>query len=119
MLGDSPRTVQYWVHHFEADGLQGLADHERPGRPTRLSARQHSQHNRVLRHEPAAVGLVGALWDGKTVAAYLDGQFAITLSVRQCQRLFRTLDFRLRKPRRVIAKADAAQHAAAKKHSGR
>jgi transposase len=119
MLGDAPRTVQYWVHRFEVDGLQGLADHERPGRPTRLSTRQLAHLNRVLRDEPAAVGLVGAIWDGKTVAAYLEEQFAITLSVRQCQRLFRTLDFRLRQPRPVIAKADAAQHAVAKKNSRR
>jgi transposase len=119
LLGDAPRTVQYWVHRFETDGLQGLADHERPGRPTRLSTRQHAHIARVLRQEPAAVGLTGAIWDGKTVATYLEDRFGIALGVRQCQRLFRTLGFRLRKPRPVIAKADAARHAAAKKNSRR
>ena len=119
LLGDAPRTVQNWVHRFEADGLQGLSDHDRPGRPTRLSARQKAQVARVLRQEPAAVGLAGASWDGKTVATYLEDHFDIALGVRQCQRLFRTLGFRLRKPRPVIAKADAAQHAAAKRNSAR
>ena len=119
LLGDAPRTVQYWVHRFESEGLEGLADHERPGRPTRLSPRQQAHIARVLRQEPAAVGLAGAIWDGKTLATYLDDHFGIDLGVRQCQRLFRTLDFRLRKPRPVIAKADAVQHAAAKKNSAR
>lgn len=119
LLGDAPRTVQYWVHRFEADGLQGLSDQERPGRPTRLSKRQEAHLSRVLRKEPAAVGLTGAIWDGKTVATYLEAHFDIVLGVRQCQRLFRTLGFRLRKPRPVIAKADATRHAAAKKNSVR
>ncbi len=119
LLGDAPRTVQYWVHRFETDGLQGLVDQDRPGRPTRLSARQQAHLARVLRGEPAAVGLRGAIWDGKTVAAYLDAQFDVTLSVRQCQRLFRTMGFRLRKPRPMIAKADPERHRRAKKNFGR
>ena len=33
LLGDAPRTVAYWVHRFERDGLGGLTEEERPGRP--------------------------------------------------------------------------------------
>jgi len=40
LLGDSPRTVAYWVRRFEVDGLPGLAEGERPGRPRRLSKEQ-------------------------------------------------------------------------------
>jgi hypothetical protein len=36
LLGDGPRTVQYWVHAFEREGLAGLQEGERPGRPRRL-----------------------------------------------------------------------------------
>ncbi len=32
LLGDAPRTVERWVHHFEQDGLAGLTEGER-GRP--------------------------------------------------------------------------------------
>ena len=48
----------------------------------------------------------GNLWDGKTLAAWIEREYAIHLGTRQCQRLFRQLDFRLRKPRPLIAKAD-------------
>jgi len=37
LLGDSPRTVAYWVKRFEAEGLSGLADADRPGRPSKLN----------------------------------------------------------------------------------
>ena len=33
MLGDSPRTVQYWIRRFDEEGLSGLAEGDRPGRP--------------------------------------------------------------------------------------
>jgi transposase len=106
LLGDSPRTVEYWVERFERDGLGGLIDGDREGRPSRLSQDQLDEIGRVLRSPPASVGLTGHLWDGKTLSRYITVKFHINLGVRQCQRLFRTLDFRLRKPRPFIAKAD-------------
>lgn len=105
LLGDSPRTVQYWVHRFDAEGLAGLAEGDRPGRPGRLSEAQMGVLSKVLRDSPTAVGMDASLWDGKTLAAFIHRRWGISLGVRQCQRLFRQLDFRLRKPRPVIAKA--------------
>lgn len=105
-LGDAPRTVEYWVHHFEQEGLAGLAEGERSGRPARLSAAQLEEVERVLREPPEAVGLADNLWDGKTLSAYLGQRYGIELGVRQCQRLFRQFGFRLRKPRGLVAKAD-------------
>jgi hypothetical protein len=44
--------------------------------------------------------------DGKTLSAWIQKSYGIELKVRQCQRLFRHLQVRLRKPRPVLAKAD-------------
>jgi len=57
------------------------------------------------------------LWDGKTLSAWIEKAYGIQLRVRQCQRLFRQLDFRLRKPRPVLAKADPARQKKHKKNS--
>ena len=99
LLGDAPRTVEYWVHEFEEMGLAGLLEGERSGRPRRLSEKQLQEINAVLRHMPREAGLGGNLWDGKTLAAWIEREYGIDLGVRQCQRLFRQLGFRLRKPR--------------------
>ena len=40
LLGDSPRAVAYWANRFEAEGLSGLADADRPGRPSKLNGHQ-------------------------------------------------------------------------------
>lgn len=119
LLGDAPRTVQYWVRQFEKDGLAGLAEGERTGRPSRLQPKQLAEIGMVLREPPDASGLSVNLWDGKTLAEFIEREYDVALGVRQCQRLFRQFGFRLRKPRPLIARADPARQAEHKKNSGR
>ena len=115
LLGDSRRTVEYWVNRFEAQGLAGLREGERPGRPTRLNDRQLKLVSAALRLPPRDFGLEGNLWDGKLLSAHLHQEYGVALGVRQCQRLFRQFGFRLRKPRPLIAHADPEEQAAVKK----
>jgi transposase len=115
VLGDSARSVEYWVHRFERDGFGGLSDGERSGRPARLSQANRDQVEKALRGCPSDFGLVGQLWDGPLLSAFLKQQLGVTLQVRQCQRLFRQMGFRLRKPRPQVASADPQVQAAHKK----
>jgi len=68
LLGDSPRTVAYWLNRFEAEGLSGLADAARPGRPRRLNEQQLHQAQEALRTSPADYGLNANLWDSSVSA---------------------------------------------------
>lgn len=106
LLGDSQRTVRYWINSYLDRGLQGLVDEERPGRPRKLSAEQIGNIEAALRLRPEDAGLTGTIWDGKTLSAYVLMAFGVELGARQCQRLFRELGFRLRKPRPTIARSD-------------
>ena len=119
LLGDSSRTVQYWVHRFEHEGLAGLREGERSGRPPRLSEQQLQAVNAALRRPPEQAGLAVNLWDGKALAQFLRERHGVVLGVRQCQRLFRQLGFRLRKPRSLIAQADPERQREHKKNSRR
>ena len=116
LLGDSPRTVQYWVGRFEEAGLSGLADADRPGRPRKLDSDQLDRIATVLRASPQEAGMSVNLWDGKTLSAFILKEWDIVLGVRQCQRLFRQLGFRFRKPRPVIAHADPEKQQRYKKN---
>jgi transposase len=115
VLGDSPRTLTYWVQRFTADGLSGLMEAERSGRPSRLSPEQYAHVEGILRASPREVGISAGLWDGPTLSRYLQEQFGVELKTRQCQRLFRQMGFRLRKPRPQVSKADPAAQAVHKK----
>jgi transposase len=115
LLGDAPRTVEYWVRRFEESGLAGLSESARPGRPSRLGADQLEAIEVALRDSPAAFGLSTNIWDGKTLSAWISRQWGLSLGTRQCQRLFRQLGFRLRKPRPQVAHADPELQRAHKK----
>ena len=109
--------MQYWIRRFESEGLAGLVEDERSGRPARLSSEQLQEIAAVLRQSPRNAGLSVNLWDGKTLSAFIGERFHVEMGVRQCQRIFRQLDFRLRKPRPIIARADPARQAVHKKNS--
>lgn len=115
LLGDSARSVEYWVNRFEETGFGGLAEGERSGRPSRLSAQQLEQVGAWLRQTPERCGLDANLWDGKTLAALIQRKFQVQMGTRQCQRLFRQLGFRLRKPRPLVGHPDPALQRAHKK----
>jgi len=86
-LGDAPRSIEYWVGRFEKEGLAGLWERERSGRPRRLSEKQMEAVDRILRRSPQEAGLSRNLWDGKTLSRWLERNYHLTLGVRQCQRI--------------------------------
>lgn len=114
-LDESERSVQRWVNRFEQIGFSGLREGERPGRPSRLEDKQWRRLEIDLRRSPREFGFDQTLWDGKLLAAHVRKRYQVELGVRQCQRLFGQMGFRLRKPRPLIAKADPAAQAAFKK----
>lgn len=115
LFGEDARTVQRWVQRFEQRGFDGLHDGERPGRSRGLDARQWRRLERDLRRSPMAFGHAQNLWDGRVLSEHLKQRYAVRLGVRQCQRLFHQMGFRLRKPRPQVAQSDPQRVAAVKK----
>jgi len=115
LFGEDRRTVQRWIKTFEKHGLEGLREGERSGRPRSLDARQMTSLGKDLRRPPSDFGFQAGLWDGKLLSEHLRRNYRLTLGVRQCQRLFRQLGIRLRKPRPQVAQSDPASVRAFKK----
>ena len=115
LFGEAATTVQRWVGRFEAGGLDALREGERPGRPATLEAGQWRKLESDLRKTPRNFGLDATLWDGPSLAEHLRRRYRVDLGVRQCQRLFRRLGFRLRKPRPQVAQSDPIRVAVVKK----
>ena len=90
-------------------------DQERKGRPAAIDERISRKINEDLRQLPRDLGYEQNLWDGKLLSHHLAVKYDVRLGVRQCQRFFRALGFRRRKPRPVIAQADPALQRAYKK----
>ena len=116
LFGENSSTVQRWVKRFEHSGFDGLRDSERPGRPPSLDDRQWKRLGRDLRKSPREFGHEQSLWDGKLLSAHLRQRYGVRLGVRQCQRVFHQMGFRLRKPRPQVAQSDPARVADFKKN---
>ncbi len=89
LLGDDPATVRRWIHRSHRDGLAGLADRPRPGRP-RLGSPGLGQRIRRLLAQPTA-------W---TIARLSQRLGRPAMSLRTLQRRTREVA-RWRRPRLV------------------
>lgn len=103
-LGRSARCVELWVNRFNRFGLSGLKFEPRPGRTPRLDDELLKEVALDLRTTPRAFDYSQNLWDGKLLSYHLRERYDVCLGVRQCQRLFHRLGFRLRVPRPISDK---------------
>ena len=60
-----------WLHRFNAEGLKGLTDHPRPGRPPRYTPEQRAEVIAAALTRPEDLGLPFASWTLDRLAAYL------------------------------------------------
>ena len=117
-LGEHATTIERWVHRFEQRGFSGLREGQREGRPRRLDQKTWEKVECDLCCHPRDLSYNQNLWDGKLLAHHLRQKYQVNLGTRQCQRLFRSMGFRRRKPRPLIAQADPVAQAAFKKTRG-
>ena len=115
LFDEDGTTVQRWVRRFEQGGLEALREGERSGRPRVLEAAQWRKLQSDLRKSPRDFDLAATLWDGPVLSEHLRRRYSVDLGVRQCQRIFRQMGFRLRKPRPQVAQSDPLKIAAVKK----
>ena len=66
------RAAAYeWLHRFNAEGLKGLTDHPRPGRPHTYTPDQRAEVIAAALTKPEDLGLPFASWTLDRLQAYL------------------------------------------------
>jgi transposase len=83
IFNDSPRAVAYWVKRFEQAGVRGLQEIPRPGRPTTLNPAQMKTLQTYMNHSSAT--------NAPALRKYIIKRFKITLTLRQCERIYKRL----------------------------
>jgi len=81
--GDSPRAVAYWVTRFNNEGVKGLGENKRPGRPSKLDALQMDKLQRLMKRSKQQAKSINA----EALAAFILTEFGISLTPRQCWRI--------------------------------
>ena len=86
LYGDSARSVAYWVKRFEEHGVGGLEEKQRSGRPSKLSESQMRSVKSWVRKS-----FDGTPVTGKVLSSYIRSRFGLSLTVRQCRRIMKTI----------------------------
>jgi transposase len=88
------QTLRDWVHRYNAEGIAGLVDRPRPGRPPRLSPGQVAALVEVVEAGPkvAVDGVVR--WRCVDLQQRIMQEFAVALHERTVGKLLRKLSFR-------------------------
>lgn len=90
-------TVQ-WIQKVNSQGISGLEEGERSGRPSRINSKIQKELEQALQKSPKDYGLKRNHWDGIVVTEYLEQTQGVQIEVRQAQRWIRKLGFSLRQP---------------------
>jgi transposase len=83
IYGDSPRAVAYWVTRYEKEGVKGLGEDSRPGRPAKLNPSEIKKVHTFLNKSRERSKQVTA----NALQKYIKQGFGVTLTTRQCFRI--------------------------------
>ena len=108
-VGAPRQTVYRWLGILQEQGIEGLRDMSKGGRPSRISPEQLDSLREMLLAGPLAKGYATDLWTLKRVRLLIAKQFGITYSDVHVWRILGTLGFSSQKPeKRAIEQNEAA-----------
>lgn len=105
----APRSkVSQWLQRYQSDGIDGLLEGYRSGRPSELSEKQQQQLGDILDSGPVAYGLDTGIWTSPMIAWVIETEFGVQYHPGHVRKLLCGWGFSVQRPRRVLARADAA-----------
>ena len=108
MVGAPRQTVYRWKDVLQAQGIDGLRDMSKGGRPALLGAQELGRLQIALMEGPTAHGFGTPLWTLKRVRVFIERQFGVRYSEVHVWRLLGQLGFSSQKPERRALERDEA-----------
>lgn len=106
----APRSrVSEWLSLYEAHGIAGLLEGQRPGRPRLLAERQRKQLADILDRGPVAYGLDSGVWTSPMIAWVIEEEFGVQYHPGHVRKLLHGLGYSVQRPRRRLARANAGE----------
>jgi transposase len=72
-------ALRKWVHRFANQGLQGLLDRPRSGRPPKVTCKLEQHLNRLVDQDPLQHGASHAQWNCRDLATVLAHQTGVQI----------------------------------------
>jgi transposase len=94
----SDDIVRRIIARYETDGLAGLPDQDRPGRPPTVTKRWKKLLLRVIEQDPHSLGVERPTWTASTLAGYLEHKTHIHVSEACVRQYLSATDYVARRP---------------------
>jgi transposase len=98
----SRETVARFIKRYNEEGIAGLADKPRSGRPRRVTDEYLTQLAKAIEQAPRNLGLPFSNWTTANLAEYLANRTGIVIGARQVENYLKAKDYRLRRPVRTV-----------------
>ena len=115
LAGMTGQTLGDWVHRYNEEGVEGLRDRHRPGRPCGLDEGQQAALKALVLKGPRLERDGCVAWRARDLCALVERHFGVRYAENGMLRLLKSLDLSWQKARPVHPEADPVAQARFKK----
>lgn len=116
VVGKRESTISDVLRRFEKRGANGCYAIKQKGQPLKLSIIQRLKLKKVISKSPQEIGLPFVVWTTKLVKYYIKHKFNKDIVERQVQRIVKSFNMSIQKPRPEHIKANKKLQAEFKKN---
>ena len=109
MLMVAPSTVWNWHRRYRADGISGLANRARSGRPAKADSHYLAEVERALDTDPRELGYAFSVWTINKLRKHLEQRTGILLSYTRFRALLRKQAYVYRQPKHDLSDLQDAE----------
>lgn len=106
ILNVSREITSKWLKIYEQQGVDGLLEGHRPGRPTRLSDVQKIILCDIVDSGPVAYGYSTGVWTSTVIAEVIREEFSVDYHPGHVRKLLAEFGYSVQSPKRLLASAD-------------
>lgn len=98
--------VFLWLCRWQENGITGILEGHRPGRPDRLSEEQRTTLTDILDSGPVSYGFNSGVWTCPMVSRVIKKEFSVSYHPAHVSRILHELRFSVQRPKKILARAD-------------
>jgi transposase len=106
LAGMTGQTLGDWVHRYNAEGVEGLRERPRPGRPCALDEGQQAALKALVLRGPSLERDGCIAWRARDLCALVEGRFGVRDGESGMLKLLKGLDLSWQKARPIHPEAD-------------
>lgn len=99
LTGVSQPTVYDWHHRWQKEGVEGLANRPKSGRPAKATDSYVKQLEEAVEQDPQGLGYSFSIWTAERLRLHLKTKTGIELKPTQFKALLKENDFVYRRPK--------------------